>query len=80
MLEVNSSLTCLPSAIKNVNMAAARILIWKPKNSIRLKSQTGVQLWKTWMMMMMMMMMRASIGLRNVLGYKKFCHRESRLL
>jgi hypothetical protein len=27
------------------------------RKSIRLKSQTSLQLWKTWMMMMMMMMM-----------------------
>jgi hypothetical protein len=36
--------------------------MWKSKNSIRLKSQRGLQLWKTWMMMMMMMMISVGLG------------------
>jgi hypothetical protein len=36
--------------------------MWKSMNSIRLKSEIGLQLWETWMMMMMMMMM-ISVGL-----------------
>jgi hypothetical protein len=47
--------------------------MWKSENSIRLKSQTGFKLRKTYMAvrmrmrMMMMMMIRTSIGLGKVL-------------
>jgi hypothetical protein len=42
---------------------------WKSKNSIRLKSQTGMQPWKTWMILM------TSTGLEKVLeGIQKLQH------
>jgi hypothetical protein len=43
------------------------------KSRIRLKSHTGLQLCKTWMMMMMMMMMWTSLGLGRV--YESFNQR-----
>jgi hypothetical protein len=41
----------------------------------RLKSQIGLQLWKS-----LMKMMWTSVGLGNILEYESFSHRESRLL
>jgi hypothetical protein len=42
-----------------------KLMIWLLNNSTNLKSQIGLQLWKTYMMMMMMW---ASVGLGNVRG------------
>jgi hypothetical protein len=39
-------------------------------NSVKLKSEIGMQLWKTWMMMIW-----TSIGLGKVLKYESFIHR-----
>jgi len=48
-------------------------------NSMKLRSQVGLQLRKT-LMMMMMMMMCTSVGLEKVLEHKSISHRESRSL
>jgi hypothetical protein len=46
------------------------------KEHYQVKSEIGLQLWKT----LMMMMPRTSIGLGKILGiYKSLSHRESRL-
>jgi len=47
--------------------------MWKLKNSIRLKSQIGSQLWKTWVVVVIW----TSKGLRKVLEYKCFSYRMS---
>jgi len=49
-------------------------------NSIRLKSQIGLQLWKNWKKKLMMMMMWSSEGIGKVFEYKSFSHRKYRLL
>jgi len=43
-------------------------------NSIKLKSEIALQLWKTWMIMWI------SIGVGKVLEHKNIIHRESKLL
>jgi hypothetical protein len=48
--------------------------MWKSKNSIRLKSQIGLKLWKTWMVMVMVW---TAIELGKILGYERFSHGES---
>jgi len=49
-------------------------MTWKSKNSIKLKSQIGLQLWKTWIMMWI------SIDLgkvsERILGYYELKQRE----
>jgi hypothetical protein len=51
--------------------------MWNTKSRIGLKSQTGLQLWKTSMMMMMWI----SVGFGKVLReYISLSHRESKLL
>jgi hypothetical protein len=48
----------------------------KLNEGITLKSETGLQLWKTWMVVVMVMM-TISVGLEKVLEYKSFSLRES---
>jgi hypothetical protein len=48
----------------------------KSKHSISLKSQTDLQLWKTWVVVVVIMMMMILLGLRKVLEYKHFSHRQ----
>jgi hypothetical protein len=50
------------------------------KNSIRLKPQIALQLWKTRIIMVKAIITWTSVGLRKVLEYESFSHRESRLL
>jgi len=50
-------------------------MMWKSKNSNRLKSQIGLQLWRTGIIMMWI-----SVVLGKVLEYESFSYRESRLL
>jgi hypothetical protein len=57
-------------------------MMWKSKNSIRLKSEIGLQFWKTSVVVVVVRRRRGtSRGLGKLLKkYESFSHKEYRLL